>query len=145
LKHLQNVRNCVIARKYDEDIDKRFVYNSFLQSAKRSEAFKEIPLSFFNALFSKKINTLLNNFNCLVACNPQEPEQVYGYIIYDTDTVFYVYVKHHWRQKSIASFLFIEAFGEKEEYELNYPIRTHGERKFKKLEQLKLTYNPLLL
>ena len=87
--------NSVRLRPIIED-DTAFIFNSWLKSYRFSHFGEKITNTIYFAEHHKVIERLIDNSKVLVACNPEEPSQVYGYIIgEEVDGIFvlhFIYV-----------------------------------------------------
>jgi len=87
--------------------DEKFIYNSFLQTLKESYPFIYIPKSLYYNSQSEIIKFLLESQQVLIACYPEDPEEIIGYVIYnylsDTFILHYIYIKKMYRNKDYAS------------------------------------------
>ena len=76
---------------------------SFLSGS--SEAKKIHKDSYMNA-HNKTINGLLDNCECIVTCDEEDPDLIYGFMIYehlkDYDVLHYIYVRNSFRGKALA-------------------------------------------
>lgn len=98
-----------------QDKDRNFVLNSFLCSYRKSPTAVNIRNKEYYSLHGRLVNAVLQveTTKVLLACNPEDPDQIYGYLIYDDSnlvkTVFYCYVKLPFRRQKIARGLLQEA------------------------------------
>ncbi len=113
--------------------DVPFIFNAWLKSYRSSEFAKNIQGEIYYHEHHKVIEEILKTNNVLVACNNEDPSQIYGFMCagftQNVFTVHYVYTKHTFRRMGIASAL-VKAF----EYNPNYAcICTHETNAVKKL------------
>jgi uncharacterized Zn-finger protein len=78
-----------------------FVINSFLKSY-RSEK-ESLPNAEYYSTYSKLIIDYLNRFEIIFAVNPNNSDQIYGWLLCDpkTNTLIYAYVKYPFRRFGI--------------------------------------------
>lgn len=109
-------KNNEVAYRLLDPNEHNFVFHSFLKSYRDSPMVRGVP----NTIYFKKQHDLIETFlidprsRAIVACNPQDPEQVYGYILAqslpsdngDLLVVHWVYVKQPFRNLGIAKALF---------------------------------------
>jgi GNAT superfamily N-acetyltransferase len=92
----------------EEDIS--FIFNSWLKSFRNSFFCKGIVNSVYFTEHHKLIEKILKTASAVIACNPEDPSQVYGWICAEEiDGVFcmhYLYVKHSFRGLGIGRLLF---------------------------------------
>lgn len=64
----------------------------------------QIGVTSFNFFDNIKevIKLLLEKSDCIIACDSEEPDVIYGYCIYSDQTLHYVYVKHSLRKMGLA-------------------------------------------
>lgn len=88
----------------ETDID--FLFNSWLKSYRHSNECNAMNNEVFFKRFGKIITKILGDSTIIVACNPDDQDQIYGYLAYKTlDDVFvlhYIYVKYPYRKLGIA-------------------------------------------
>ena len=95
-----------ILREFTAD-DKSFVYSSFLQSYHQHSFLKHVPNSLYFSEQGKVIDYLLATGRVLIACYPEEPDTIAGYVLYEysgeTLILHWVYVKNLMRHKYVAT------------------------------------------
>jgi len=115
--------------------DVGFIFNAWLKSYRNSNFARQLSNTIYFAEHHKVIERLLRNYTTVIACNPEDPEQIYGFINAGfTDNIFtlnYVYIKHPFRKMGIAKELF-NVFEHSMEYASIY---THKTRVAEKLEE----------
>lgn len=91
-----------------EDIS--FIFNSWLKSFRNSYFSKNIVNTVYFTEQHKVIEGILKTSTVIVACNPDDISQVYGWICAERiDGIFclhYLYVKHSFRSLGIGRILF---------------------------------------
>jgi GNAT superfamily N-acetyltransferase len=91
----------------EEDIP--FIFSSWLKSFRSSLFASKLVNSVYFTEHHKVIEKIVKNSHVIVACNDQDPTQIYGYIVAGTvDSIFclhYVYTKHPFRRMGIARLL----------------------------------------
>lgn len=127
----------------EEDIS--FIFNSWLRSFRTSFFARSVVNSIYFTEQHKVIENCLKTSECIVACNPDYPSQVYGWICAEKiDGIFclhYLYVKHDFRKLGIARILF-NAF----EHGEGAGIFTHYTKSCERLSiKLNLIYHPYIL
>ena len=90
--------------------DAPFIFNSWLKSYRKSFFARTITNTVYFSEHHKIIEKLLKKYQTVVACNNDDPTQVYGFINAGfTDGIFtlnFIYVKHSFRGLGIAKALF---------------------------------------
>lgn len=117
--------------------DLNFIYSSWLKSQRNNLEFKEMSNEDYYDTTKRIINSLINRSSISVACSPDDPKHLYGYIVFEGDTVHFLYVKFTYRKFGIARSLFAAAqgFGDKV-----YASFSPFERKL--LSKANLKFNP---
>jgi len=123
--------------------DVGFIFNAWLKSYKSSKFCENIPNEIYYAEHHKIIENLLKNYNVIVACNQEDPSQLYGFICAGNTgnvfTIHYAYVKYTFRKMGIGKAI-LKGFNHNPEYAAIY---THRTRICKKLEgKYNLIYHP---
>jgi ribosomal protein S18 acetylase RimI-like enzyme len=89
--------------------DAPFIFNSWLKSYRSSHFARYIVNTVYFTEHHKIIEKLIKENKVLVACNPEDPTQLYGYICAGTVEGFfvchYIYVKHTYRNMGIGKAL----------------------------------------
>lgn len=90
----------LVSIRLKETKDDPFIYNSWLKSNRAKHA--NMPTSDYFAHYKKLINNLLYKSLTFIACDPKDPEFIYGYIVIrpieDLKIIHYVYVKKPFRR-----------------------------------------------
>jgi len=140
----------LIAFRQPTEADLSFVYSSWLKSYRTSDASRRMVNDVYYGGHKRVIARLLSTSLAIVAVNPEDPDQIYGYIVYaeaaGVPVVHYVYVKQPYRRHGIASQLF--ALVRK-----SYPqtgdlpaLATHATDYYDKLrDKWNLLYNPYVV
>lgn len=86
--------------------DVNFIFNSWLKSFRAGRLASKVDNSVYYAEQHKVIEKLIANGTTHIACDPNEPGEIYGYVNYQMiDGVFvmhYIYTKHTFRNMGIA-------------------------------------------
>jgi len=93
-----------------EPSDLNFILNSFLKSMRAYPEFQHIPNQvYYPALKNELINALSEN-SSIVLCNSEDPDQIFGYVIFTPDvSTYFIYVKYPYRQLGMARRLLMRA------------------------------------
>ncbi len=92
--------------------DVSFIYNSWLKSFYDNSSWaKQIPPKIFFDNHKKVITHIMNSSGMVIAANPDEPSQIFGYGIFqqtsgDIAVIHYLYVKQPYRKLGIGTALF---------------------------------------
>ena len=106
------MENCRLRPLIDED--HAFLFNSFLKSYRFSPFAEKITNTIYFEDHHKLIERIIENSKVLVACNPSDPSQLYGYILAGEEegvlVIHFLYVKHTFRNMGIGKTL-LDAVG----------------------------------
>lgn len=92
-----------------------FIYSSWLKSFRiYSRWAKAVPAQIYFGNHKRVVQKLLEDSGVLIACNPECPDQIFGYAVYQPTAggvavLHYLYVKQPYRKMGIATALFREA------------------------------------
>ena len=126
--------------------DLPFLFNSWLKSYRLSNFAEKITNTIYFEDHHKLIERIVENSNILMACNPSDPSQLYGYVVSgkegDILILHFLYVKHTFRNMGIGKTL-LDAVGHTSE---SASVYTHHTRMADKLaSKHNLVYHPYLL
>ena len=86
--------------------DVSFIFSSWLKSFRKGELCQGVDNAIYYSEHHKVIERILRRSTVKIACNPQDPSQIMGYLVYeklDGIWVFhYCYVKHTFRNLGVA-------------------------------------------
>lgn len=91
--------------------DASFIYSSWLRSYRDHSSYADfIPKEIYYKCQARVIENLLKNCGVSIACNPEDNEQIFGYVVYSPSNIgvsiiHYIYVKHPYRRLGIATTL----------------------------------------
>lgn len=125
--------------------DVSFIFSSWLRSFRGSLFASSIMNEIYFSEHHKTIEKILKHYEVIVACNTEDPSQIYGFICAGyTDnilTIHYIYVKHPFRRMGIAKAML-------ESYEYNHEyvgVYTHQTKIAQKLaNKYNLIYHPYI-
>lgn len=111
--------------KYDLDIlireptpfDKDYLYSTWSISQFFNKPFKSLDYNWYMEAASALISRLLIRSHMLVAANPNNPEQIFGYVVFEPKrrVLHFCYTKSSFRRANVATRLMEAAFGNFEE------------------------------
>lgn len=91
------------------EADLPFIFNSWLRSYRNSYQAKQIEANIYYAEQHKILEVLLEKYDTIIACSPEDSTQIYGFINAGyTDNFFtlnYIYVKHTFRKMGVGKML----------------------------------------
>ena len=130
-----------------EEGDIGFIFNSWLKSYRSSLFAKPISNTVFFAEHHKVIEKLAKTSQILLACNKEDPNQIYGYACAErVEGVFvlhYIYVKQSFRRLGIGKLL-LDSFDHN--FDDESAVYTHHTKIAEKLAaKYHLIYHPYLL
>lgn len=129
-------------RKANEE-DISFIFNSWLKSYRTSFFARDITSTVYYTEHHKTVEHIAKNNNIIIACNENDPTQIYGYIcagqVDGILAIHYIYVKHTFRNLGIGKAL-LNAF---EHDPAQAAVYTHHTRMADKLAaKYNMIYHP---
>lgn len=142
---MENQKLPVTLRRAEEK-DISFIFNSWLKSYRTSYFAKSIGNTIYFSEHHKVIEKLAKTSEVLVACNSEDPDQIYGYMCAEKiDGIFclhYVYIKQPFRRLGVGKLL-LSSFDRDSEQASVY---THHTKLAEKLAaKYNMIYHPYLL
>lgn len=147
--------------------DKEFILNSWLKSNRNSDLTNYINNNLYYNYYDKLVKNCLMRSQATIACNPEDENHVYGYLVYellgDIFIINYVYVKKTFRELGVAKQMLTAVYPEfgqvesfithidktlsviKEDKVTKEPIIKKTSWFIKKRDDYKLVYNPFAL
>lgn len=126
-----------------------FIFNSWVgfsrAMCKSKQKFARISADVYAAHYNELVRQILIRSQCLVACNKQDPTQIYGYVVFenlpDANVIHMTYIKETFRNMNIAQDLW-----EKSIDPLKRIFHTEDSYLFLKFKHKdKVIYNPFLM
>tara|TARA_R110002167_G_C12560091_1_gene641709 strand:- start:367 stop:825 length:459 start_codon:yes stop_codon:yes gene_type:complete len=138
------MENCRLRPLIEDDLP--FLYNSWLKSYRFSHYAEKITNTIYFEDHHKLIERIIKDCKVLIACNPSDPSQLYGYIVVGEEegilVVHFIYVKHTFRNMGIGKTL-LDAVGHSSD---TASVYTHHTRMADKLaSKHNFVYHPYLL
>jgi hypothetical protein len=122
--------------------DLNFIFDTFKLAMKFDSMLgKSVKPSVFNREFPKVIDFLLEHGETIVACLKEDPHIIVGYMIYEPETVHFIFVKQVFRRMGVAKALIQKAFGASGP--TTYTNKTKSIRKF--IDNFPIEHNPFIL
>lgn len=123
--------------------DFNFIANSYLKSYRYGPETKHLISDIYFDVYKERLNHMIDTSQVLVACSPEDEDQILGYVIHGKahgkSVLHYVYVKHFMRNTKIAKTLLSAAIPELGK---SMVICTHTSRNFTEMrDKYKLIYN----
>ena len=128
------------------DDDLPFLFSSWLKSYRSSHFAEKITNTIYFEDHHKVIERIIKNSKVLIACNPADPSQLYGYSVATEEggvlVLHFLYVKHTFRNMGIGNTL-LDAVGHESDKAAVY---THHTRMSDKLaSKYNFVFHPYLL
>lgn len=130
--------------------DLPWIVSTWINSYRREATRRGVDVDCYNAAQRRTIEGLLPNTLVVVACDPADPEQTFGWACVKEDVVHYVFVKDAFRRSGIATDMLtflLPDWRQRERYCSHRP-RNFGEetKDFagELLQRWKLRWNPWL-
>ena len=135
---------CRIRPMVDEDIP--FIFNSWLKSYRFSHFGEKITNTIYFQDHHKVVERIIKNSKTLIACDPEDSSQLYGYIVAAVEegilVLHFIYVKHTFRNLGIGKTL-LDALGHDKS---SAAVYTHHTRMADKLAaKYNFVYHPYLM
>jgi len=96
--------------------DVSYITSTWMNSYRSNNNFpKEMKHRIYSAEHNRIINRLLSKVNVLVACDPEDENHIFGYLVYnnlesaDLDVFHYIYIKSPLQKNRVATDLIEEA------------------------------------
>lgn len=89
------------------DADKHYIRETWLKAYRAS--MPDCPDDIYNNGMTFRINHLLDNAKVILACNPESPGRIYGWMCYEPGqvlTIHFVHTRYECRRSGVASMLF---------------------------------------
>ena len=139
-------KNLPIQLRLANEEDVPFIFSSWLKSYRNSYFAKNITNTVYYAEHHKLLEKVIKSNKVVVACNPDETTQIYGWICAGyTDNIFtlhYVYVKHPFRGFGVGKTL-LNAFEHDPSFAAVY---THNTKAADKLAaKYNMIYHPYII
>lgn len=129
-----------------EAADIPFIFNSWLRSFRTGSLCANVANSIYFVEHHKVLEKLLKRSEVLVACEPSDPTNIYGYLCYekiqDIFVLHYAYVKHTFRQLGVANSL-LEKTGC--DFTKQGLFSHHNKSSERFCAKLNLTYHPYII
>lgn len=125
-------------REFKPDTDTNFILKSWLTTFKNTgpAVSRMLDQEYFD-VYQKIVKNILNYATTTICCDSEEPDVIWGYIVYSDQAIHYVYTKETFRNLGVATHLISKTDLD------HYTHYTHGVRHLlKKYPQL--IYNPFL-
>lgn len=96
------------------DTDGSFIIDSWVREARDHYPYSNMDKSLFYKEYKEIVKTLISKSLILIACNPEETDQIYGYLSFekvaDIPIIHFIYVKLTFRENGIAKLLLQSVF-----------------------------------
>lgn len=116
----ENVKDTEVLLRPVGSNDFSFIFSSWLKSFKGSDRVKHLKDSEYYAVQKSIVKDLLETCDIIIACSPEDTDQVFGYIVYKDSVVHYIYVKFFFRLFGLAKILFNTALHSKEDVRVTH-------------------------
>lgn len=92
--------------------DRNFMLSAWLKAHRdRGDWPKLLPAAEYYRRHKDVVARLIDESTCTIACNPERPEQIIGFIVHDGLILHWVSVKSMFRRQGVATNLWREAGG----------------------------------
>jgi GNAT superfamily N-acetyltransferase len=112
-----------------------------------SQEIRRINKDSYLTAHNKTLNGLLDNCECKIVCDTEDPDLIYGFIIYESmkewDVIHYIYIRKDFRGRGLADKLIFEACTGNTQLVLSHLTDDFKPAKLKKYWS-KVIYDPYL-
>lgn len=124
-----------------EPSEYNYVLKSWLSALRQNIAhFRHMDDEVFSVHRGAVISAI-DRGSTLLACNPDNPNHIYGFVVFERDVVHYIYVASLWRGNGIARALLARATGGSPFSYTHLGQRMNG----RAMAKMKAKYNPYAL
>lgn len=131
--------------------DRNFIMACWMRSFRSNSRWaKLVDPDIYSRCHSQMLDRLLSDSGSVVACNPDDPHQIFGFAIYQPSLegvaiIHWVYVKEVYRKLGIGNAIYREVLAAAD-HDLKLPVAvTHDARALEwAAEKYNLIYNPYL-
>lgn len=109
------------------DSDLGFIYNTFIrhlvpqEGSKGIHPYNKIERPLMSVMAHSLMTRMLRGCNTLIICNEDDLDQIFGYIIFKDDDLYWIYVKYDFRKIGLATDAIEKVFGD---HQINIIIPT---------------------
>lgn len=100
--------------------DISFIYSTWLRSYHYDSFTKSTAKSIYFENYKLVLDHILKTAQVYVACSKEDPNVIFGYVVYEPETIHYVFVKEAFRRFGLAKALIKEALGGAEKAEATH-------------------------
>ncbi len=132
--------------------DQGFIFNSWLKSFRaNSEWAHAMPAQIYYDNHKRVVAQLLHDSSVLVAANPDDPDQIFGYVVYQPTlghvaVLHWLYVKHTYRRLGIGGEVFRTALRLAQHDDTLPVVGTHFTTLWSALaDKWRLVFNPYVI
>jgi len=95
------------------EMDLRFLYSSFVKFIANTTPYNSIDRNVMSAAAHSLMTKMIKNCDAIVAYNPDDLNQIFGYVIGDANKrhLYFIYVKYDFRKLGIGTKLIDAMFG----------------------------------
>lgn len=123
--------------------DLKFIQHSFIESYRHESPLgRSTRPKIYYAEYQKIIDHLLQTCSVLIACDPNDLDTIYGYLVFEPHVAHYAFVKLAWCRLGIAKALVTKAFGTASGLVISHSTKTMKEISSSHPD---ITYNPFQL
>ena len=139
----------MIQKRQFKESDRDYVVRSTLYSfLNGSEEAKRIHKDSYMRAHNKTINGLLDNCECVIMCDSEDSDLIYGFAIYeklkDYDVLHYIYVRKDFRTKGVAHKMLDHMKSSNDSLAMSHLTDDFKPAKLKKYWPGKIIYDPYI-
>jgi hypothetical protein len=87
------------------EADRPFILSSWLKSYRNADTVVHVNNEDYYKGQADLINQLIDRSNVIIACDPEYPTSMFGYVIYEDNVIHYIYCKFSFRRHGVATLL----------------------------------------
>ena len=108
--------------------DEPAIYAHWINCLANQRPFSKLDTNWFSAAQHALVERLLSRCRVLVACDPEDANQLYGFVVvgWRQRVLYWVYVKLDFRRGAVATRLMRKAFENLGEIPIEYTTRTRA-------------------
>ena len=121
--------------------DLAFIYSTWLNSYRADSHYRKTCTKFiFFKEYPRVVDLILGRATTIVACLPDQPNVIIGYLVHEPGVCHYAFTKESFRKLGVMSTLWNHAFKEREVVTSHKTRCVEGAMEFHRV-----TFNPFLL
>jgi hypothetical protein len=142
---MANSEKSILVRQYNPQVDVNFITTTMNKSLRDIKMFFGVHNTTYYSCMNQMILEMLERCECMILSNPDSPEMIYGFMLYEKiDDVFvlhFIYTKQTFRRMGLVNFMLGKVKYDSKAHNC-YTFHTRNMDWFKK--RYNLYYNPFI-